>query len=117
MSAQMNNNVFQTRPEDINSSSIASASYIFHLFDQMLAMVHLKPEMYDEYVLRTKDKNGNVHDIDLDKNEHLTVISMLKNRRGSKAMYLLESDLNKNIWLEKNGILVPKEKKRKDPIW
>lgn len=117
MSAQMNNNVFQTRPEDINSSSIANASYIFHLFDQMLAMVHLKQDMYGDYVLRTKDGSGNIHDVELDKNEHLTVISMLKNRRGSKAMYLLKSDLNKNTWLEKDGILIPKEKKKKEVIW
>lgn len=117
MSAQMNNSVFQVRPEDINSSSIASASYIFHLFDQMLAMVHLKTDMYDDYILRTKDKNGNVCETPLNKDEHLTVISMLKNRRGSKAMYLVESDLNRNIWLEKDGILVPKERKKKDIIW
>jgi hypothetical protein len=117
MSAQMNNSVFQTRPEDINASSIASASYIFHLFDQMLALVHLRQDMYGDYVLRTKDKNGNIHDVELDKNEHLTVISMLKNRRGGKAMYLVESDLNRNIWIEKNGILVPKEKKKKELPW
>lgn len=117
MSAQMNNSVFQTRPEDINASSIASASYIFHLFDQMLALVHLRQDMYGDYVLRTKDENGNIHDVELDKNEHLTVISMLKNRRGSKAMYVVESDLNRNIWIEKNGILVPKEKKKKELHW
>ena len=117
MSAQMNNSVFQTRPEDINASSIASASYIFHLFDQMLALVHLKQDMYGDYVLRTKDQNGNIRDVELDKNEHLTVISMLKNRRGSKAMYVVESDLNRNVWIEKNGILVPKEKKKKEPLW
>lgn len=118
MSAQMNNSVFQTRPEDINSSSIASASYIFHLFDQMLAMIHLKPDMYGDYVLRVKDKNGNIHDVDLNNNEHLTVISMLKNRRGSKAMYLIESDLDRNTWIEKNGIIVPKQKnQKKELMW
>ena len=118
MSAQMNNSVFQIKPEEINSSSIASASYIFHLFDQMLAMVHLKPDMYDDYVLRTKDKDGNIRDIELDRNEHLTVISMLKNRRGGKAMYLLNTDLDRNTWMEKeNGILIPKPKTKKELVW
>jgi hypothetical protein len=83
----------------------------------MLALVHLRQDMYGDYVLRTKDKNGNIHDVELDTNEHLTVISMLKNRRGGKAMYLVESDLNRNIWIEKNGILVPKEKKKKELPW
>jgi hypothetical protein len=81
-------------------------------------MIHLKPDMYGDYVLRTKDKNGNVRDVALDNNEHLTVISMLKNRRGSKAMYLIESDLDRNTWIEKNGIIVPKQKnQKKELMW
>ena len=39
---------------------------------------------------------------------------MIKNRRGSKAVYLLKTDLDRNLWIEKNGILIPKEKKKKE---
>ena len=118
LSAQMNNSVFQVRPEDVNSSSIASGSYIFHLFDQMVVLLHLKKEMYGDYVLRKKNQDGTYTDVELDQNEHLTSCSLIKNRRGSKAVYLLNTDLDRNLWIEKkNGILVPKEKKKKDLMW
>lgn len=118
MSAQLNNSSFQMRPEDMNSSAIANGSYIYHLFDQMIVLLHLKPEMYGDYVLRTKNKDGNYHDIELNTDEHLTSCSLIKNRRGSKAVYLLNTDLDRNLWIEKkNGILIPKVKKKKDLMW
>lgn len=118
MSAQLNNNSFQMRPEDMNSSAIANGSYIYHLFDQMLVLLHLKPEMYGDYVLRVKQPDGSYRDYELDKNEHLTSCSLIKNRRGGKAVYLLKSDLDRNLWTEKNGILIPKEKPKKiSEIW
>lgn len=119
MSAQVNNNAFQMKPEDVNSSAIASGSYIYHLFDQMLVLLHLKKEMYGDYVLRVKQPDGRFVDYELDENEHLTSCSLIKNRRGSKNIYLLKSDLDRNLWQEKNGILVPKPQKpkQKELIW
>ena len=117
MSAQMNNNAFQMRPEDVNASAISNASYIYHLFDQMLVLLHLKQDMYGDYVLRQKMKDGTHKDFELNKDEHLTACSLIKNRRGGKAVYLLNTDLDRNLWQEKNGILIPKEKKKKDVIW
>ena len=117
LSAQMNNSAFQMRPEDVNASAISNASYIYHLFDQMVVLLHLKKEMYEDYVLRTKNKDGTYKDIELDTSEHLTSCSLIKNRRGSKAVYLLNTDLDRNLWIEKNGILIPKEKKKKDLMW
>lgn len=119
MSAQVNNNAFQMRPEDVNSSAIASGSYIYHLFDQMLVLLHMKKEMYGDYVLRVKNENGTYTDYELDENEHLTSCSLIKNRRGAKNIYLLNSDLDRNIWQEKNGILVPKPQKpkQKEVMW
>ena len=117
LSAQLNNTAFQVRPEEVNSSSIASGSYIYHLFDQMVVLLHLKQEMYGDYVLRRKNRDGTYTDTELDPSEHLTSCSLIKNRRGSKAVYLLNTDLDRNLWIEKNGILVPKEKKKKDLMW
>lgn len=117
LSAQMNNSVFQTRPEDVNSSSIASGSYIYHLFDQMVVLLHLKKEMYGDYTLRVKNKDGSFTDTDLDPDAHLTSCSLIKNRRGGKAVYLLNTDLDRNLWIEQNGILVPKQKTKKEVMW
>ena len=109
MSAQLNNTAFQTRPEDMTSSTLASASYIYHLFDVMIVMQHLRPEMYKDYALeiidsKTKKKTYKP----LNTQAHLTSANLLKNRRGSKHIYLLESDLDTNVWTQLNGILVPK---------
>lgn len=117
LSAQVNNSIFQMRPEDVNASAISNASYIYHLFDQMIVLMHLKKDMYGDYTLKTKDSNGSIKDVNLDINEHLTACSIIKNRRGSKNIFLLNSDLDRNLWIEKNGILVPKEKKKTDLMW
>ena len=109
MSAQLNNSAFQTKTEDMTSSTLASASYIYHLFDVMIVMQHLRPEMYKDYALQiidpvTKKKSYK----QLDQNLHLTSANLLKNRRGSKNIYLLDSNLDTNVWTQMNGILVPK---------
>ena len=117
LSAQLNNSSFQTRPEDINASAISSASYIFHLFDQMVVLQHMKKDMYGDYVIRNKKRDGTYSDTDLNPEEHLTSCALIKNRRGSKNIFLLNTDLDRNLWIEKNGILVPKEKKKKDLPW
>lgn len=116
LSAQMNNSVFQVRPEEVNSSSIASGSYIYHLFDQMVVLLHLKKEMYGEYVLKIKNPDGSFTNMELDPNEHLTTCSLIKNRRGGKSVYLLNTDLDRNLWIEYNGILVPKERQKKQDL-
>lgn len=117
MSAQLNNTAFQTRPEDMTSSTLASASYIYHLFDVMIVMQHLRPEMYKDYVLQTKNQNGKLVYQDLDTSRHLTVANLLKNRRGGKAMYLLDSDLNENTWIQQRGVLVPKSTVDDNLLW
>ena len=117
MSAQLNNTAFQTKPEDMTSSTLASASYIYHLFDVMIVMQHLKPETYNDYVLQTRDSNGNIKHTKLDPNKHLTVANLMKNRRGSKAMYLLDSNLDENTWIQQKGILLPKSTIQGDLLW
>lgn len=118
MSAQLNNMAFQTRPEDMTSSTLASASYIFHLFDAMIVMQHLKPEMYKDYVIQRQDpKTGKMTYHNLDTNKHLTVANLLKNRRGSKGMFLINSDLNANTWLQEEGTLIVKSTTEDKLAW
>lgn len=117
LSAQMNNNAFQIRPEEANASHISNASYIYHLFDQMIVLLHMKPEMYKDYVLRKPNGSGGFVDVDLDEAEHLTSVSLIKNRRGGKNTYLLETDLDRNLWIEKNGILIPKQQSKSELMW
>lgn len=119
LTAQMNNSVFQAKPEDVNQSSIASGSYIYHLFDQMLVILHLRKELYDDYTFRKFNSDGTYKDYDLDKEKNFTSIPLIKNRRGGKNIYLLETNLDRNLWQEvKSGILIPKEKNKKnDLMW
>lgn len=118
MSCQLNNSAHQMRPEEITNAQLSSASYIYHLFDVMIAMMHLKPDMYNDYVLQTKNpKTGEIKEVALDPSRHVTAANLIKNRRGSKAMYLIDSDLDRNVWLQQNGILVPKAKQEKKMMW
>lgn len=117
-SAQLNNSALTMRPEEMTNANLAAASYIYHLFDVMIVMMHMKPDWYKDYSLVTKDfKTGKEIMSELDPNIHWTAANLIKNRRGPKAMYLLNSDLNRNVWVQQQGILVPKEKKKNDVMW
>ena len=118
MSAQLNNTAFQTKPEDMTSSTLASASYIYHLFDVMIVMQHLRQELYNDYALKVIDPTTKkISYKQLDPSLHLTVANLLKNRRGSKNLYLLHSNLNTNVWTQMNGILVPKSTVEENLPW
>lgn len=118
MSAQLNNTAFQTKPEDMTSATLASASYIYHLFDVMIVMQHLRPEWYKDYALKVVDPATNkISYKQLDQNLHLTSANLLKNRRGSKNIYLLDSNLDTNVWTQMNGILVPKSTIEENLPW
>ena len=84
----------------------------------MIVMMHLKKEWYKDYSLVTKDPNtGKEIARDLDDNMHITAANLIKNRRGPKQMFALSSNLNTNVWIQQNGILVPKERKKNDLMW
>ena len=118
MSAQLNNSALSMRPEEMTNANLASASYIYHLFDVMIVMMHLKKEWYKDYSLVTKDPStGKEITRDLDDNAHITAANLIKNRRGPKQMFALSSNLNTNVWIQQNGILVPKERKKNDLMW
>ena len=81
----------------------------------------ISPELEQELIDLSghKDHTPRYTDTELNPDEHLTSCSLIKNRRGGKAVYLLNTDLDRNLWTEKkNGILVPKERKKKnDLMW
>lgn len=112
LTLQLNNGALERPIEDIDSSNIAVSSYVFQLLDEAIVFKHFNKEDCDNYIIKTKSKP-----IDLDNKKHYTGVKTIKNRRGSKQMYLLDSDLNLNTWYEEasNGILVPKPKKK--VIW
>lgn len=115
LTLQLNNGALDRPIEDIDASNLANASYVYQLLDELIAFKHLSIDEYDNYIVKTKDGS-----IELDKNAHLTAIKVLKNRRGEKNTFLLNSDLNKNTWNEvsPNGILLPKPKKqRQNVMW
>ena len=108
MSAQLNNSAHLIRPEEMTNAQLSSASYIYHLFDVMITMQHLKPEWYNDYVLQVQGSNGKMAYKNLDTSRHLTVANLIKNRRGGKAMYLIDSNLDTNVWLQNQGTLIPR---------
>ena len=119
MSCQLNKSAHQMKPEDVTDAQLSAATYIFHLFDVMIVLMHLKPGAHKDYVLQIKDKStGQWRNESLSEDRHWTVANLIKNRRGSKHMYLLDSDLNLNVWTQKNGILIPKETtEKKELLW
>jgi hypothetical protein len=112
LTLQLNNGALERPIEDIDSSNIAVSSYVFQLLDEAIVFKHFNKEDCDNYIIKTKSKP-----IELDNTKHYTGVKTIKNRRGSKQMYLLDSDLNLNTWYEEapNGILLPKPKKK--VIW
>lgn len=116
LTLQLNNQALERPIEDIDSSNIAVASYVFTILDEAMVFKHLDKNEYENYITKTKDKS-----FALDSSKHYSAIKSIKNRRGGKYMYLLNSDLNMNTWYEETpgGILLPKPKKKKvqDMVW
>jgi hypothetical protein len=76
----------------------------------MIAMQHLRPDSYKDYALKVTDPKTKKETYKpLDPHLHLTSANLLKNRRGSKNIFLLDSNLDTNVWTQLNGVLVPKE--------
>jgi len=115
LTLQLNNGALERQLEVIDSSNIAVSSYVFQLLDEAIVFKHFEKEDCDNYIIKTKDEK-----IALDDTQHYTGIKTIKNRRGGKYMYLLNSDLNLNTWYEESpgGILLPRSKKKKsESMW
>ena len=110
MTCQLSDAAHNINIEDASSSYIASARHIYHLFDQMLVMLHLKQDMYDKYVIRDFDPTwGDTVDNNLNLEQKYVVCNLIKNRRGERGMFAIKADLNTNVWEQESGILVPKK--------
>ena len=117
-SCQLNNSALTMKPEEMTSSQLGYASYIYQLFNVMITIQHMRQNWYQDYSLMIKDPTtGQVTYKNLDENAQLSAANLLKNRRGSKNIYLLQRDLDRNIWQQVNGILVPKEIAEKNLAW
>lgn len=116
MTCQLNNSAFNTKPEDLTYSSLANASYIYHLFDVMVAIQHMKPQMYEEYSLMTRDGEKKKY-TNLNPDMQISSAVMLKNRRGSKGIFAISRDLDRNIWEQQNGLLIPKAQVESNLMW
>lgn len=116
LTLQLNNGALERPIEDIDSSNLANASYLYQILDELVVFKHFEKEDNDNYIIRTKEKS-----FSLDDSVKHTAMKVLKNRRGEKRMYLLDTNLNLNTWIETTpgGILLPKPKKKKvsEVIW
>lgn len=113
LTLQLNNGALERPIEDIDSSNLANASYLFQILDQLLVFKHLEKEDNDNYIIKTREKS-----FFLDDSVKHTAMKVLKNRRGEKHMYLLDTNLNLNTWEETTpgGILLPKPKTKKSEL-
>lgn len=116
LTLQLNNGALERPIENIDSSNLANASYLFQLLDQLAVFKHFEKPDYENYMIRTKERG-----YELDESQKYSCIKVLKNRRGEKHMYLLRTNLNLNTWEEDTpgSILLPRTKKKKktDDAW
>lgn len=109
MTCQLSDAAHDIRIENANSSYIASARHIYHLFDQMVVMLHCKEDWKSDYELREYDNGwGGMDNKPLDDDAHYVFCNLIKNRRGEKGLFALKADLNTNVWETESGILIPK---------
>lgn len=99
------------RIEEMTQDSIAMSSSLFHLVDECVGWLHIKPEDYQDYAIARYDpKFGEVVEQDLDPKKRYTGLKLLKNRRGSKgSIFVLETNLDTNVWNQIDGELIVKK--------
>lgn len=98
------------RIEEMTQDSIAMSSSLFHLVDECVGWLHIKPEDYKAYAIaRYNPQYGEVVEQDLDPKKKYTGLKILKNRRGAKgSIFVLETNLDTNVWEQIDGELIVK---------
>lgn len=98
------------RIEEMTQDSIAMSSALFHLVDECVGWLHIKPEDYHDYAIAHYDpKYGEVVESDLDPKKQYTGLKILKNRRGNKgSIFVMETNLDTNVWSQIDGELIVK---------
>lgn len=101
------------RIEEMTQDSIAMSSSLFHLVDECVGWLHIRPEDYKDYAIaRYNPQYGEVVEQDLDPKKKYTGLKILKNRRGSKgSIFVLETNLDTNVWNQIDGELIVKNTK------
>ena len=101
------------RIEELTQDSIAMSSSLFHLLDECMGWLHIKPEDYKDYAIARYDpKFGEVVEQDLDPKKKYVGTRLLKNRRGNKGhLFISEVNLDLNTWEHINGELIVKNSK------
>lgn len=101
------------RIEELTQDSIAMSSQIFHLIDECVGWLHVRPEDYGDYAILKYDPHfGGTVEQALDPKKRYTGLKLLKNRRGSKgSIFVLETNLDTNVWSQIDGELIVKKAK------
>lgn len=98
------------RIEELSQDSIAMSSSLFHLLDECMGWLHIKPEDYKDYAIARYDpKFGEVVEQELDPKKRYVGTRLLKNRRGNKGhLFISEVNLDLNTWEQIDGELIVK---------
>lgn len=98
------------RIEELTQDSIAMSSSLFHLLDECVGWLHIKPEDYKDYAIaRYNPQYGEVVEQDLDPKKKYVGKRLLKNRRGNKgSLFVFEVNLDTNVWSQIDGELIVK---------
>lgn len=101
------------RIEEMTQDSIAMSSSLFHLVDECVGWLHIRPEDYADYAIaRYNPQFGEVVEQELDPKKKYTGLKILKNRRGAKgSIFVLETNLDTNVWEQIEGELIVKNAK------
>lgn len=101
------------RIEQLTQDSFSMNSSLFHLLDECMGWLHIKPEDYKDYAILQYNKHyGEVVECELSPNKKYVGARLLKNRRGNKGhLFVMEVDLDTNVWEQIDGELIVKNSK------
>jgi hypothetical protein len=101
------------RIEQLTQDSFSMNSSLFHLLDECMGWLHIKPEDYKDYaILQYNKQYGEVVECELNPKKKYVGARLLKNRRGNKGhLFVMEVDLDTNVWEQIDGELIVKNSK------
>lgn len=110
---QADRGAIHKRIEQLTQDSFSMNSSLFHLLDECMGWLHIKPEDYKDYAILQYDKHyGETVEKELDPKKKYVGCKLLKNRRGNKGhLIAMTVDLDANIWEQVDGELIVKNSK------
>lgn len=101
LSIQLTDDTNYVKPDELNSSNIASCKNIKHVLHTMVLFKEIPQGDFHKYGYIQSDKDwGSDVVCDLDSQKRYYVGNVDKNRFGRKAKLVFEVDLDLNVWLE-----------------